>query len=109
MSYKPSLICSYSAGQWGGARAAVLLRPALSEMGCIPVSAMIHVPKAAGLRRERQMPRGPRRVGGLLRPRRESARVVGRRGAQPSGRRRPVRRVAGADDDANPAQRATSP
>ena len=47
MSYKPSLICSYSAGQWGGARAAVLLRPALSEMGCIPVSAMIHVPKAA--------------------------------------------------------------
>lgn len=45
-SYKPSAIATYSAGQWGGARAAVALRTFLSELGCLPVSAMIHVPKA---------------------------------------------------------------
>ncbi len=45
-SYKPSLIATYSAGQWGGARAAVNMRSYLSELGCLPVSAMIHVPKA---------------------------------------------------------------
>ena len=49
MSYKPSLIVSYSAGQWGGARAAVLLRPMLSEMGCLPVSAMIHARRRADI------------------------------------------------------------
>jgi chromate reductase, NAD(P)H dehydrogenase (quinone) len=46
-SWKPSLIVSYSGGQWGGTRAAAALRPFLSELGCLPVSAMIHVPKAA--------------------------------------------------------------
>ena len=45
-SYKPSAIVSYSAGQWGGTRAAVALRTFLSELGCLPVSAMVHVPKA---------------------------------------------------------------
>lgn len=45
-SYKPSAIVTYSAGQWGGARAAVSMRTFLSELGCLPVSAMIHVPKA---------------------------------------------------------------
>lgn len=45
-SWKPSLIVTYSAGQWGGTRAAVAMRPFLSELGCLPVSAMIHVPKA---------------------------------------------------------------
>lgn len=45
-SYKPSAIATYSAGQWGGARAAVNMRTYLSELGCLPVSAMIHVPKA---------------------------------------------------------------
>ena len=45
-SYKPSLIVSYSAGQWGGARAAVSMRAFLSELGCLPVSAMVHIPKA---------------------------------------------------------------
>jgi len=45
-SFKPSAIVSYSAGQWGGTRAAHSLRPVLSELGCLPVSAMIHVPKA---------------------------------------------------------------
>ena len=45
-SYKPSAIVSYSAGQWGGTRAAIALRPILSELGCLPVSAMIHIPHA---------------------------------------------------------------
>jgi len=45
-SYKPSAIVTYSAGQWGGARAAVGMRTFLSELGCLPVSAMIQMPKA---------------------------------------------------------------
>lgn len=45
-SYKPSAIVTYSAGQWGGVRAAVGMRGFLSELGCLPVSAMIHIPKA---------------------------------------------------------------
>ena len=45
-SYKPSAIVSYSAGQWGGTRAAVAMRTFLSEIGCLPVSAMIQIPRA---------------------------------------------------------------
>ncbi|MFO8046623.1 MAG: NAD(P)H-dependent oxidoreductase [Halomonas sp.] len=45
-AFKPSAIATYSAGQWGGARAAVAMRTFLAELGCLPVSAMIHVPKA---------------------------------------------------------------
>lgn len=45
-AYKPSAIVTYSAGQWGGMRAAVGMRTFLSELGCLPVSAMIHVPRA---------------------------------------------------------------
>lgn len=45
-SFKPSVIATYSAGQWGGMRAAVGMRTFLSELGCLPVSAMIHVPRA---------------------------------------------------------------
>ena len=45
-SYKPSVIVTCSAGQWGGVRAALGMRGFLSELGCLPVSAMIHVPKA---------------------------------------------------------------
>lgn len=45
-AFKPSAIVTYSAGQWGGARAAVSMRSFLAELGCLPVSAMIHVPKA---------------------------------------------------------------
>eukprot|EP00729_Bicosta_minor_P020066 gene20066-24568_t len=48
-SFKPSGIVSYSAGQWGGTRAAHALRPTLSELGALPVSAMVHVPKAASV------------------------------------------------------------
>jgi NAD(P)H-dependent FMN reductase len=45
-AWKPSAIVTYSAGQWGGMRAALGMRTFLSELGCLPVSAMIHVPKA---------------------------------------------------------------
>ncbi|WP_076592128.1 NADPH-dependent FMN reductase [Herminiimonas arsenitoxidans] len=45
-SFKPSAIVTYSAGQWGGVRAAVGMRTFLSELGCLPVSAMVHIPKA---------------------------------------------------------------
>ncbi len=45
-AFKPSAIVTYSAGQWGGARAAVNMRTFLSELGCLPVSAMVHIPKA---------------------------------------------------------------
>lgn len=45
-SFKPSAIVSYSQGQWGGVRAAHSLRAPLSELGCLPVSAMVHVPNA---------------------------------------------------------------
>lgn len=45
-SWKPSAIVTYSAGQWGGARAAMGMRGFLSELGCLPVSAMTHLPKA---------------------------------------------------------------
>jgi NAD(P)H-dependent FMN reductase len=48
-AFKPSCIVTYSAGQWGGTRAAVGLRTVLSELGCLPVSAMIHIPHAANL------------------------------------------------------------
>lgn len=43
-AFKPSAIVCYSAGQWGGSRAAVALRPVLSELGCLPVSALMLVP-----------------------------------------------------------------
>lgn len=45
-AFKPSAIVTYSAGQWGGMRAAIGMRTFLSELGCLPVSAMIHVPNA---------------------------------------------------------------
>ena len=48
-SWKPSAIISYSAGQWGGSRAAIALRPVLSELGCLPVSALVHIPNAGGV------------------------------------------------------------
>ena len=37
--YKPSAMVTYSAGNWGGVRAAVGLRSYLGELGCIAVSA----------------------------------------------------------------------
>mmetsp|Transcript_1725 Transcript_1725/g.2279 ORF Transcript_1725/g.2279 Transcript_1725/m.2279 type:complete len:296 (-) Transcript_1725:403-1290(-) len=52
-SFKPSGIVSYSAGQWGGTRAAHSLRPFLSELGCLPVSAMVHIPHASKVLNEK--------------------------------------------------------
>ncbi|EOD35847.1 hypothetical protein EMIHUDRAFT_362861 [Emiliania huxleyi CCMP1516] len=57
-SFKPSAIVSYSQGQWGGCRAAVGLRPILSELGCLPVSAMVHVPRAHQVLDETGTPTG---------------------------------------------------
>ena len=37
-SGKCSAIVTYSPGPWGGMRAAMALRPVLSELGCLPVS-----------------------------------------------------------------------
>ena len=51
-AFKPSAIVTYSAGQWGGARAAVGMRTFLAELGCLPVSAMVHVPRAQEALRE---------------------------------------------------------
>lgn len=45
-AFKPSAIVTYSAGQWGGARAAMGMRAYLGELGCLPVSAMVHLAKA---------------------------------------------------------------
>uniref|UniRef100_A0A7S0TAG5 NADPH-dependent FMN reductase-like domain-containing protein n=1 Tax=Pseudo-nitzschia delicatissima TaxID=44447 RepID=A0A7S0TAG5_9STRA len=39
-AFKPSGLITYSVSPYGGARAAVALRPFLSELGCLPVSAM---------------------------------------------------------------------
>lgn len=50
--FKPSVIVSYSPSQWGGVRAAHTLRPILSELGCLPVSAMIHIPMAQDVVKE---------------------------------------------------------
>jgi len=54
-SFKPSAIVTYSAGQWGGARAAVNMRTFLAELGCLPVSAMVHIPKAQEVLEENGM------------------------------------------------------
>merc|ERR1712083_106858 len=45
-SFRPSGICVYSAGMWGGARAGVALRSFLGELGCTPVSATVQVARA---------------------------------------------------------------
>lgn len=46
---KPSAIVTYSIGPWGGMRAAVALRPFLSELGCLPVSKLTGFPSAGDL------------------------------------------------------------
>ena len=40
---KASGIATYSAGMWGGARCGAALRPYLSELGCLPVSATMQL------------------------------------------------------------------
>lgn len=43
---KPSAIVTYSPGPFGGCRAAMALRPFLSELGCLPVSKLCCIPSA---------------------------------------------------------------
>lgn len=43
--YKPSAIVSYSAGSFGGVRAAVQLRPMLAEMGMSSIPSTLPIPK----------------------------------------------------------------
>lgn len=45
--FKPSGICTYSAGPFGGVRAAVHLRAILGELGAISVSTMLPIPTIA--------------------------------------------------------------
>ena len=56
---KPSAIVTYSPGPWGGMRAAVALRPFLSELGCLPVSKLTGYPDAGELFNEDGAPRRP--------------------------------------------------
>lgn len=46
---KPSAIVTYSPGAWGGSRAAMALRPMLSELGCLPVSKLCAVPSVSDI------------------------------------------------------------
>ena len=45
-AFKPSGIVTYSPGEFGGVRAAMALRPFLSELGALPVSAICAIPSA---------------------------------------------------------------
>ncbi|MGX1309734.1 NAD(P)H-dependent FMN reductase [Amorphus suaedae] len=42
--FRPAAILSYSAGRFGGVRAAVQLRPVLGELGMVSISTMLAVP-----------------------------------------------------------------
>jgi len=51
-AFKPAATVTYSIGQWGGMRAAVALRPFLSELGIIPVSKLTALPAAQEILKE---------------------------------------------------------
>jgi len=54
---KPSAVVTYSAGPWGGARAAMAARPFLSELGCLSVSKMTMFPSPQELFEENGSPK----------------------------------------------------
>jgi len=58
-AYKPSFIATYSAGPFGGVRAAMQLRALTGELGCIAVSAMFAAPTAQTSLDEMGKPVGP--------------------------------------------------
>eukprot|EP00756_Hemistasia_phaeocysticola_P064065 Hpha_TRINITY_DN7511_c0_g1::TRINITY_DN7511_c0_g1_i1::g.19169::m.19169 len=58
-AYKPSGIVTYSPGPWGGMRAAMALRPLLSELGCIPVSKLAGFPSVTDNFTEDGVPKDP--------------------------------------------------
>ena len=57
--FKPSGIVTYSPGPYGGSRAAVALRPFLSELGCLPVSKLACFPFPDDLFEENGTPKDP--------------------------------------------------
>ena len=48
-AFKPSAIVTYSPSPWGGMRAAMALRPLLSELGCLPVSKLCGIPNVTNV------------------------------------------------------------
>ena len=58
-AFKPSGIVTYSPGPYGGARAAMALRPFLSELGCLPVSKLACYPYPADLFEENGTAKDP--------------------------------------------------
>ncbi|GKY98835.1 hypothetical protein MPSEU_000839500 [Mayamaea pseudoterrestris] len=58
-SCKPSGIITYSAGPWGGQRAALSIVSMTHELGCLPVSKMVGYPMAAELFHEDGSPKDP--------------------------------------------------
>eukprot|EP00286_Rhodomonas_abbreviata_P018420 CAMPEP_0181293760 /NCGR_PEP_ID=MMETSP1101-20121128/3234_1 /TAXON_ID=46948 /ORGANISM="Rhodomonas abbreviata, Strain Caron Lab Isolate" /LENGTH=225 /DNA_ID=CAMNT_0023398363 /DNA_START=106 /DNA_END=783 /DNA_ORIENTATION=+ len=56
---KPSGIVTYSPSPWGGCRAAMALRPFLSELGCLPVSKLAHFPDVGGMFEADGTPKDP--------------------------------------------------
>jgi NAD(P)H-dependent FMN reductase len=58
-AFKPSAICTYSSGPFGGVRVAVPLRAFTGELGCISVSAMFAGPQVQNSLDEAGIPVGP--------------------------------------------------
>jgi len=58
--FKPSAIVCYSAGQFGGVRAAMQLRSMLAEMGMSSIPSLLPFPKAHELLDEQGLPAGDR-------------------------------------------------
>jgi len=56
---KPSAIITYSPGPWGGMRAAMALRPLLSELGCLSISKLTGYPSVSDLFNEDGTPKDP--------------------------------------------------
>jgi len=67
--YKPSGIVCYSAGAFGGVRAAIALRPMLAELGMSSIPSVFPIPKVQEAFDENGKPLDPkyeRRIGGFL-------------------------------------------
>jgi len=64
-SYKPSGIVTYSLGNWGGVRAAVVLRPFLAELGCIATHQSLAIPKVSSAMDEDGNPKEDHLVPGV--------------------------------------------
>jgi len=66
-SYRVSGIVSYSMGPYGGTIAANNARSYLTELGCLPVSAMFAIPEAHKAFDEEGIPLNPRMISGIER------------------------------------------